>query len=144
MRTISNAHREKKLKHTPATFLMPAIPGQACPFKSTSDFAKYSTRAYEGYFNTDHLIPSVFFQRGMDTQGIPKYGELDLQYIHDAQPDPDAHAELITGKAATWYDVKRNMDRLPSFANPELVSGLPNQVRGRLADWLDDRLKSRH
>lgn len=48
MRTISNAHREKKLKHTPATFLTPAEPAQKCPFKSTSEFAKYSTRACQG------------------------------------------------------------------------------------------------
>jgi hypothetical protein len=67
MRTISNAHKEKKLKHTPATFLVPASENQLCPFKSTSEFAKYSTVSYQGYFHTDHLIPAVFFQRGMDT-----------------------------------------------------------------------------
>lgn len=143
MRTISNAHREKKLKHTPATSLAPADPAQLCPFKGNSEFAKYSTRAYQGYFHTDHLIPSVFFQRGIDPTSIPKYDDLDLRYIYDPQPDPEAHAELMAGKPATWYDVRRNMDRLPEFANPEKNDGLTRQVIGRLSDWLDERLRTR-
>jgi hypothetical protein len=143
MRTISNAHRDKRLKHTPATFLGSAAAGQSCPFKSTSEFAQYSTAAYHGYFHTDHLIPSVFFQRGIDPAGIPQYDGLSLQYIHDEHADPIDHAELVVGTPATWYDVRRNMDRLPEFANPEKNNGLPNQVRGRLRDWLEARLQAR-
>src|SRR5690348_12704924 len=85
MRTISNAQRDKRLKLTPATSLVPGVAGQACPFKNTSEFAKYSTSAYQGYFHTDHLIPSVFFQRGIDPKGIAQYQGLSLQYIHDGQ-----------------------------------------------------------
>jgi hypothetical protein len=49
----------------------------------------------------------------------------------------------MVGKTAPWYDVKRNMDRLPNYANPEIHLGLSTQTRGKLADWMDERLKSR-
>jgi hypothetical protein len=142
MRTISNAHRSK-LKHTPATFLGPAVVGQRCPLKSASEFAKFSTAAYNGYFNTDYLIPSVFFQRHIDPPGIPKYDALSLDYIHHAAADPVDHAELMVGKPATWYDVRRNLDRLPDFANPETHAEFALQHRARLAKWLDERLTAR-
>ena len=63
MRTIGNAHRDRRLKHSPATFLLPAKPHELCPFKNTSEYAKFSSQSYEGYFHTDHLIPAAFFAR---------------------------------------------------------------------------------
>ena len=79
----------------------------------------------------------------MDPVNIPKYDQLDLQYIHDPQADPSIYAELMVGKPATWYEVRRNMDRLPEFANPEKNKALPLQVVGRLGDWLVHRLRAR-
>lgn len=142
MRTIGNAHREKRLKHTPATFLVPATPGEKCPFKGSSEYAKYSAQSYSGYFHTDHLIPSVFFQRSIDPV-VPQHDGLDLQYIYESQSDPESHAELMTGKPASWYEIRRNMDRLPDFANPEKPHASLTKVFGRLGDWLDERLRSR-
>lgn len=45
----------------------------------------------------------------------------------------------MTGVEANWYDVRRNMDLLPDFVNPETTSGYPEPLRARLAKWLDDR-----
>ena len=67
MRTIGNAHRSTgrgKLKHCPATFLIPIGNGENTPLREGSDFRKYSPDHYQGYFHTDHLIPSVFFSKG--------------------------------------------------------------------------------
>ncbi len=49
----------------------------------------------------------------------------------------------MTGTEATWYDVKRNMDRLPAFVDPEQTGLLRNSERGRLVRWLETRLKDR-
>ena len=145
MRTIGNAYSEKRLKHTPATFLSPAAEGKKCPLKNTSEFSKHSTDSYRGYFHTDHLIPSVFFDSiKMDLpRSAPPYEGLDLHYIYDATADPEEHRELMAGQPATWYEVRRNIDRLPGFANPEKQDGLPTQIRARLARWLEDRNKRR-
>jgi hypothetical protein len=89
------------------------------------------------------LIPSVFFQLAIDPKGIQAYDDLGLRYIYDSQNDPDDHAELMNGKTATWYDVTRNMDRLPDFANPEGQLGLSMPTRARLAAWLEKRLSQR-
>jgi hypothetical protein len=66
MRTIGNAHQSigrSKLKHCPATFLIPIGNGENTPLRESSDFRKYSPDHYQGYFHTDHLIPSVFFSK---------------------------------------------------------------------------------
>ncbi len=149
MRTISNAYKgpspkgPRKLKHCPATFLEPVGDGEPSPLKETSDFKKYSPDHYKGYFHTDHLIPSVFFRKDRDLLSAKLYDNLTFRYIYDPSSDPSEHAELMTGLEATPYDVKRNMDRLPNFADPERIINFSPVVRGRLAQWLDRRLKDR-
>jgi hypothetical protein len=49
----------------------------------------------------------------------------------------------MAGKQVTWYDVRRNMDRLPDFVNPEKHEGLSMQQRARLAKWLEERISQR-
>jgi hypothetical protein len=149
MRTIDNAYegtsgkKASKLKHCPATFLIPIQEGESSPLRETSDFRKYSSDHYQGYFHTDHLIPSVFFTKDKDPHSLKLYEDLTFRYIYDPLADPGEHAELMTGVQAGWYDVKRNMDRLPAFADPENIADLPPVIRGRLATWLDQRLKER-
>jgi hypothetical protein len=66
MRTINNAYRgpsRGKIKHCPATFLLPIKDGEISPLREGSEFRKYSADHYQGYFHTDHLIPSVFFTK---------------------------------------------------------------------------------
>ena len=149
MRTINNAFtgasgkKSGKLKHCPATHLIPIREGETSPLRGTSDFRKFSPDHYEGYFHTDHLIPSVFFTKDRDPKSLKLYDNLTFRYIYDPSADPQEHGELITGIEANWYDVKRNMDRLPDFADPEKSSSFSPAIRGRLAKWLDQRLKDR-
>lgn len=49
----------------------------------------------------------------------------------------------MTGTEATWYDVKRNLDRLPEFVDPEKTALLTGAQRGRLVRWLEGRFKER-
>jgi len=70
--------------------------------------------------------------------------DLGLRYIFDAAGDPQDHAELMTGVNATWYEVRRNIDRLPDFVNPEKnPADFSEPIRARLARWLEERVKSR-
>jgi hypothetical protein len=149
MRTIANACKrpsggKMKYAHCPATSLVPRHPGDPTPLRQTSEFAGNSPDHYAGYFNTDHLIPSVFFQRDRDPKTLTRYEDLGLRYIFDPLTDPDGHAELMAGIPTKWYDVRRNMDRIPEFADPEKVPVLDRQIRGRLAGWLEDRIRSRY
>jgi len=149
MRTISNACKKPsdgkmKYSHCPATMLVPREPNDPTPLRPTSEFANNSPNHYAGYFNTDHLIPSVFFQKDRDPHNLKRYDDLGLQYIFDPAADPEGHAELMAGVPAKWYDVRRNMDRIPEFADPEKVPVLDRQLRGRLATWLEDRIRSRY
>ena len=99
---------------------------------------------YQGYFHTDHLIPSAFFQPERDPKKLNHYENLSLRYIFDPAGDPQDHAELMTGVNATWYEVRRNIDRLPDFVNPEKhPADFSPPIRARLARWLEDRLKNR-
>jgi hypothetical protein len=146
MRTINNAHvgsRKGASKFCPATNLVPAAPGESSPLKPTSELARYSADHYEGYFHTDHLIPSVYFEPKQRREPPPRYADLTFRYIYDESADPEEHRELMTGVRASWYDVRRNMDRLPDFANPEAKSAFAEGTRGRLAQWLEQRLRSR-
>jgi len=149
MRTINNAYRGpqgrrvQRYKHCPATFLVNSAEGEKSPLPQTSDFRRYSADHYEGFFHTDHLIPSVYFHKEADPAKLPLYENLTFRYIYDSTSDPEEHAELMTGAKTTWYDVKRNIDRLPSFADPEKVSGFPLPLRARLARWLAERLQAR-
>lgn len=145
MRTINNAYRGdsrvtgKKKKHCPATYLLPAHENEESPLRDTSDFKKYSADHYQGFFHTDHLIPSVFFRKEPNPAKLKLYHDLTFRYIYDPAADPQEHADLMTGTDATWYDVKRNMDRLPSFVEPEKISTLSLPLRARLARWLAER-----
>ena len=149
MRTISNAYHPRGrrsasgMKHCPATFLIRASKDEASPLRKTSDFRKYSADHYQGYFHTDHLIPSVYFRKERDPAGLKLYDDLTFRYIYDPTADAQEHEELMTGVEATWYDVRRDMDRLPDFANPERRTGLPVPVRTELARWLERRLRER-
>jgi len=149
MRTINNARREpqargvKQFKHCPATFLLPLESGKESPLRETSEFNRFSADHYQGFFHTDHLIPSVYFRKEADPAKLPLYENLSFKYIYDPGSDPEEHADLMTGTDATSYDVKRNMDRLPNFVDPEKVSSFPLPLRARLARWLTERLQSR-
>jgi hypothetical protein len=148
MRTISNAHKNPsegstKFVHCPATFVVARQNTDPSPLKATSPFGAWSPDHYEGYFHTDHLIPSVFFQKDRDPKTLHRYKDLSLRYIFDPVADPEGHADLMMGTPATWYDVRRNMDRLPDFVHPERTNDLPRQVRGRVVAWLEDRIKQR-
>jgi hypothetical protein len=147
MRTINNAHRAlKRTKASqlcPATRLVPIAQGEASPVKETSEFRRFSPDHYEGYFHTDHLIPSVFFKDMPTEDDVTLYDNLTFRYIFDPLTDPLDHAELVEGVPATWYDVRRNMDRLPDFVNPERHNELTPVLRGRMANWLQGRLHDR-
>lgn len=93
------------------------------------------------YFNADHLLPSVFFQEARDPKDVPLYQDLSLKYIYNGKADPKAHADLMLGSEATWYDVKWNIDRLPRTVDPETV--LTSKMEGQLKKWAADRLKRR-
>jgi len=68
---------------------------------------------------------------------------LSLRYIFDPEVDPQGHAELMTGIPVSWYEIKRDMDRLPDFVDPERTSILDRSLRGRLVEWLEKRIKQR-
>lgn len=146
MRTINNAYTgptRGKMKHCPATFLLPIKDGEISPLREGSEFRKYSADHYQGYFHTDHLVPSVFFKRERDPKELKLYEDLTFRYIYDPTTDAEEHAELMTGIAATWYEAKRNMDRLLDYADPETEATFSEKTRGRLAQWLEQRLAER-
>lgn len=149
MRTIGNAYAgnskksSRKSGHCPATFLVPAAATESSPLKDTSEFKRFSADHYEGYFHTDHLIPSVYFQKEKDPTGIALYKDLTFRYIYDSKAGGSEHAELMTGINTNWYDVNRNMDRLPDFAKAENRQEFTVRTRARLAEWLLLRLKAR-
>lgn len=147
MRTVHNAYgndrKKRGLAHCPATRLAPLAGGEPTPIRESSDLHKYSPSHYEGFFHTDHLVPSVFFSKERDPKELKLYDDLSFQYIYDSVGDPGDHKELMTGAEANWYDVKRNMDRLPDFVDPEKTSTLTVAQHGKLAHWLKERLRDR-
>ncbi len=56
---------------------------------------------YQGYFHTDHLIPSVFFQKGQPTH---LFEDLGLAYMHDQREDD--YEELMGGELTNAYTVR--------------------------------------
>ena len=49
----------------------------------------------------------------------------------------------MTGEKATAYEVKRNMDRLPDFLDPEIPLKFTSKFDGRIGRWLADRIAQR-
>lgn len=149
MRTIGNAfpgpdgRKPRGLVHCPATWLVKMKEGEVSPLRETSPFRAYSSDHYQGYFHTDHLIPSAFFRKERDPKDLKTFDDLSFRYIFDGATDPSDHAELMVGIEAGSYEVRRNMDRLPDFADPERTGVMSSVVRGRLEDWLKKRLDKR-
>jgi hypothetical protein len=149
MRTIANSCKnpsagKMKYTHCPATMLVPRQSSDPTPLRPTSEYSGNSPDHYAGYFHTDYLIPSVFFQKDRDPKSLKCYDDLSFRYIFDPSADPVGHAELMAGTLAKWYDVRRNMDGIPDFADPEHTSMLDRQLRGRLSTWLEERIRSRY
>jgi hypothetical protein len=147
MRTIKGAYgNEKKVKglpHCPATRLVNRDPVEETPIREGSDLREYSPSHYHGFFHTDHLVPSVFFSKERDHKELKSYDDLSLQYIYDPVGDPHDHRELMTGTEATAFDVKRNMDRLPDFLDPETQLAFSGKLDGKIEHWLASRLAAR-
>lgn len=147
MRTINNADRgtgqAKRKRLCPATHLVPLGEKEETPLRASFELSKYSPDHYQGYFHTDHLVPSVFFKPETDLTNPTVYDDLTFRYIFDPVADVQDHAELMTGVESSWYDVRRNIDRLPDFVYPEKSDTFTPKLRGRLANWLDTRLKER-
>jgi hypothetical protein len=149
MRTIANACQnpsggKARYTHCPATTLVPRQADEPCPLKASSDFSGFSPDHYAGYFHTDHLIPSVFFEKDRDPKVLKRYDDLSLRYIFDPATDPEGHAELVAGLPAKWFEVRQSLDRIPEFADPEHTFMTDTRLRGRLASWLEDRIRSRY
>jgi hypothetical protein len=147
MRTIKNAYgNERKVRglaHCPATQLVGRAEGEDSPIREGSDLRGFSPNHYEGFFHTDHLVPSVFFNKERDPKELKSYDDLSFKYIFDPIGDPQDHRELMTGTEATAFEVKRNMDRLPDFLDPEKQLNLSGKLHGRVECWLANRLAER-
>jgi hypothetical protein len=147
MRTIKNAYgNEKKVRgliNCPATRLVPRLLEEESPIREASDLYRFSPSHYHGFFHTDHLVPSVFFSKQRDHKQLKSYDDLSFRYIYDPVGDPQDHKELMTGAEATAYEVKRNMDRLPEFLNPEIPLKFTSKLDGRAGRWLAERLTQR-
>jgi hypothetical protein len=147
MRTIKNAYgNEKKIRgltHCPATRLVARAAGEETPIRENSDLHSYSPSHYHGFFHTDHLVPTVFFSKKRDHKEVKAYDDLSFRYIYDPVGDPQDHKELMTGMDATAYEVKRNMDRLPDFLDPEKSLTFSGKLDGRVHSWLEQRLAQR-
>ena len=149
MRTIANARKDPsdgktKFAHCPVTMLVPRNATDPTPLRPTSEFSGFSTDHYAGYFHTDHLIPSVFFQKERDPKTLRRYEDLGFRYIFDPAADPSGHAELMAGIPAKWFEAQQSMDRILDFADPEHTSMADSRLRGRLTTWLEDRISSRY
>jgi hypothetical protein len=147
MRTIKGAYgNEKKVRglaHCPATCLVNRDPVEESPIREGSDLREYSPSHYQGFFHTDHLVPSVFFSKERDHKDLKSYEDLSLQYIYDPIGDPHDHRELMTGTEASAFDLKRNMDRLPDFLDPETQLSFSGKLDGKIERWLAGRLAAR-
>ena len=137
MMTIQNAHLSKSRRlRQPATELVARPQGEPTSLSGTT-FEEFSARRYQGYFHTDHLIPSVFFQKGQPTS---HFEDLGLAYIHDKSEDD--YAELMGGESTNAYTVRRevwvpdgkDLMRDFSFEKPE---------RDESHRWLESRLWAR-
>jgi hypothetical protein len=85
----------------------------------------------------------VFFKKERDQKELKLYDDLSFQYIYDPIGDPQDHRELMTGTEAVAFEVKRNMDRLPEFLDPEKQLNFTGKLHGRVGNWLSSRLQER-
>jgi hypothetical protein len=108
------------------------------PFANDPIYGQFSTQQYRGWFHTDHLIPSVFFE---DAQPKHEYRDLDLSYVHNSEIED--HAELMAGEPATVYDVRREV-WIPE--NKDLFQDFSFERQERVAafQWLESRLHMRY
>ncbi len=147
MRTIFSAYgndkKKRGLPHCPATRLVPLEAAEASPIREGSELSKYSPSHYHGFFHTDHLIPSVFFNKERDPKKLRLYEDLSFKYIFDPAGDPQDHRELMIGTEASPYELKQNMNRLPDFLDPEKPLTLSGKLDGRVRSWLEQRLVQR-
>ena len=132
MDTIQNAHQEpgKKKPGLPATRLVKCPMGPKSPLSDDPRYNSYSADVYEGYFHTDHLIPSVFFDGSKPTK---VYSDLDFSYIYD--PENPEHAELTRGEITDWYSVKNEIWMRDGVrSEPELI--LSEEDRKSSYQWV--------
>ena len=137
--TIGNSHRGRgKGIRSPATSLLPRPTNEASPLANDPTHRGLSARQYKGWFHTDHLVPSAFFE---DSQPSVEYGDLDFSYIHD--PATSDHAELMAGQPATGYEIRRDVwidEKKPGvFAE----SSFERDDRVRAFQWLESRIAAR-
>jgi hypothetical protein len=136
--TIQNAFASgnRRLRQ-PATRLETRPTDESSPLNSNPTYGQFSAQRYRGWFHTDHLIPSAFFN---ESQPKHEYRDLDFSYIHD--PAAEDHAELMAGEPATAYEVKRevwapdNKDRFRDFS-------FDRSERVAAYQWLESRLHGR-
>jgi hypothetical protein len=149
MLTINNAYggpsrkAKGKFRHCPATSLASLGQGEQSPLPQTSEMRKFSPDHYSGYFHTDHLIPSAFFRKERDPVKLPSFDNLSFRYIYDETADPKDHVELMVGVEAKPFELTRDMDRLPPFANPAKNNALSAKEEVELSKWLLKRLEER-
>jgi hypothetical protein len=136
--TIQNAFASgsRRLRQ-PSTCLEPRPTDEPSPLDSDPTYGHFSARQYRGWFHTDHLIPSVFFE---DSQPSHEYRDLDFSYIHN--PEAEDHAELMAGEPATAYEVRREVW---TSDNKDLLKDFSFERHERVAafQWLESRLHMR-
>jgi hypothetical protein len=136
--TIQNAFvsGSRRLRQ-PATCLEPRRTDEPSPLASDPIYGHFSAQRYRGWFHTDHLIPSVFFE---DSQPGHEYRDLDFSYIH--APETEDHAELMAGEPATAYEVKREV-WIPDHKDLFKDFSFERHERVAAFQWLESRLYMR-
>ncbi len=136
--TILNAHVEARKKPgLPLTCPVHRPAGEYSPLEGDPHYDQYSSRVYKGYFHTDHLIPSGFFD-GSKPKKV--FDDLDFSYIHDAANSE--HAELVRGEPTDWYTVKNEIwMKAGAKQEPSLV--FSDDERKLSFQWLEQRLWAR-
>ena len=136
--TIQNAFTSgnRRLRQ-PSTCLESRPPNEPSPLENDRTYSSFSAQRYHGWFNTDHLIPSVFFE---NAQPKHEYRDLDFSYIHD--PETEDYAELMAGEPATPYEVRREV-WIPD--NKDLFKDFSFERRERVVafQWLESRIHLR-
>ena len=137
MMTIQNAHRSNKRGFKqPATELVPRGEGEASPLEGTA-FGQFSPCRYQGYFHTDHLISSVFFQK---RQPIQIFEDLGLTYMHN--PDEEDYDELMGGEVTNAYTI-RSQVWLPDGKDLARDFTFEKTERDEAHRWLESRVWAR-